>query len=178
MHFETVNYINSGHLITSAKLFKNLNGFNEKLVTSEDYDFSHRAKNIGAKIINNCKLAVEHLGYPEDIRSFIMRERWHGREDFKCLKNILNSKEAIFVISHILLISICLLISIIKLKLIFVLAYPLIIIPIVIIMAFFKFDRKFSLSIFITSVILYLYLIGRSFALMDIIRSSTNNLHK
>src|SRR3569832_472641 len=72
-----VPYINSGNLIVPANIFKSINGFNESLVTGEDYEFCLRAKRI-TKVISNDNIRVIHLGNPKTLRQFLKREMWHG----------------------------------------------------------------------------------------------------
>ena len=62
-------YINSGHMVTTRKLFMNIGGFNEELVTAEDYDFCLRARKVGADVYSKPELKVYHTGYPENIHN-------------------------------------------------------------------------------------------------------------
>lgn len=78
-----MSHMNTGHLIISRVLFNEIGGFNEALETGEDYEFSQRAKDIGAIIINNINLDVVHKGYPLTLRSFFNRERWHGKGNWQ-----------------------------------------------------------------------------------------------
>jgi glycosyltransferase involved in cell wall biosynthesis len=88
------NYINSGHLIISRDNFLNLGGFNPLMETGEDYEFCARAREGGCEIINDPELAVVHLGYPKDLKSFFLRERWHARGDYRSLSTLWASKPA------------------------------------------------------------------------------------
>ena len=107
------NYINSGHLIISKKLFGMIGGFNEKIETGEDVDLSIRAVQMGAKIIDNDKLRVIHSGYPKTIIDFFRRERWHGRGDYSSLENVLHSKPALLSLFQFILLLLALSILII-----------------------------------------------------------------
>lgn len=104
---EKGKYINSAHLIVTRELFDKINGFSDTLETGEDYDFSQRAVKAGAIIYNNPKLEVIHVGYPKDILSFVKREVWHGKEDYRNFKVIIKSRVSIisilFGIMHIFL---------------------------------------------------------------------------
>jgi len=101
----TANYINSGHLITSAELFNRIDGFDSSMVTGEDYAFSQAAVAAGANIINNPSLAVVHEGYPGTVYQFIRREIWHGRGDCESIATMLASKVVLaswlFVFLHL-----------------------------------------------------------------------------
>lgn len=91
---EQPNYINSGHLITTRKLFQQVNGFDARLETGEDSDFSQRARALGARIVNNPALEVIHEGYPKTLGRFIRREMWHGRGNFQSLRQVMKSRIA------------------------------------------------------------------------------------
>lgn len=106
---ERANYINSGHLITSRKLFDRIGGFDSQRETGEDSDFSQRARAAGAVIVNNPQLEVIHEGYPKTLPQFFRRERWHGRGNFKSLTTVLSSRIApltiAFLALHLLLLA-------------------------------------------------------------------------
>lgn len=88
-------YINTGHLIVTRYLFDLVGGFDEFLVTGEDYAFCVSAAKKGAKVEARPSLKVTHEGYPKTIWSFIRREVWHGLGDCVSLKAILASKVAL-----------------------------------------------------------------------------------
>lgn len=90
-----VNYINSGHLITTKQLFDLIHGFDSKLKTGEDYDFCMRATKEGASISPAAELKAYHSGYPTTIAGFANREIWHGTSDYNSVKSFVNSKVAI-----------------------------------------------------------------------------------
>ncbi len=105
---KSTNYINSGHLVVSRKLFDKVGGFNADLETGEDYAFGQAVLQANAVVVNNPLLAVVHKGYPKTIYQFVRRESWHGRGDCESLSGLMSSKVAqasiIFVILHIFLI--------------------------------------------------------------------------
>ena len=88
------NYINSGNLITTRKLFEAIKGFNVFLETGEDWDFCQRAKEVGAKLAPNPDFKVYHLGFPKTPKSFFLRELWHGCGDCNTLIRFTKSKPA------------------------------------------------------------------------------------
>ena len=51
-----VNHIGTGHMLLSRTAFNDIGGFDESLITGEDYDFCQRAKSRGYKIKNNTDL--------------------------------------------------------------------------------------------------------------------------
>ncbi len=70
-------YINSGNLMVPAAIFNSLGGFNEKLVSGEDYEFCLRASS-RVRIISDPGVGVVHNGYPKTLHQFFLREVWHG----------------------------------------------------------------------------------------------------
>ena len=89
------SHINAGNLLLSTHAFELLHGFNESLVTGEDYEFTKRAIRRGYRLIENEELAVIHYGYPKSIREFLRREVWHGIGDYSSLSVFLGSKVAL-----------------------------------------------------------------------------------
>lgn len=89
------SHIGTGHLITTRTFFDELGGFDEKLVTGEDYDLSRRALLIGGEMNPDPLLVAEHHGFPSTIGQFVRREAWHGRSDFVQLKRVLQSRVAL-----------------------------------------------------------------------------------
>jgi len=160
----SARYINSGHLIVNRKLFNELGGFNPKLVTGEDLDFSHRAVSFfGARIINNKRLSVIHLGYPNDIKTFIKREIWHGTlsGSLPQIKELSKTQ-----ISSILFIALhgFLIISALSASASFSLLALAGIFSLCLISAFIKYKHH-TKTILINTAIFYAYYIGRSIAI-------------
>lgn len=93
-------YINSGHMIVARCVFQEIGGFDDTLVTGEDWEFCMRAKQNSCSVVNNPKLLVVHEGYPKDLRSFVNREAWHGVQDFYNLQSLLRSKVALVAILY------------------------------------------------------------------------------
>jgi len=98
-------YMNSAHFIVPKITFNLLRGFDENLVSGEDYEFSERLINKGCELQNIRELVAFHYGYPRNIREFMIRESWHGMGDFSNLGYFLNSKVAlistVFFILHL-----------------------------------------------------------------------------
>lgn len=72
------NYINSGNFLIRRKVFENVGGFNDLLITDEDVELCLRLKKLGYKILSSDKLSVIHYGNPKTIRAFFDRELWHS----------------------------------------------------------------------------------------------------
>ena len=70
-------YINSGNLVVPASIYNSLGGFNQKLVSGEDYEFCLRASN-QVRIISDPGIGVVHYGYPKTLRQFFPENlAWH-----------------------------------------------------------------------------------------------------
>ena len=160
------SYINSGHLITSRELFNKIHGFSETLETAEDYDFCQKAVRDGAVISNNPELVVTHNGYPQTIAGFIQRERWHGVQDFESWRSFIQSKIAWFAFLNLGLfvaaIIICFTGSCIAIPVYFIIMYA-----ISLLLTIYKFGIKRIDYMLMMPLMFYLYLCGRSLALVD-----------
>lgn len=89
------SYVNSGHMIMSHETFKCLHGFDETLKTAEDYDICQRAKALNIEVFRSPEIVAYHHGYPTTLRQFVVREAWHGRQDFHSLRTFVRSRTAI-----------------------------------------------------------------------------------
>jgi glycosyltransferase involved in cell wall biosynthesis len=160
-----VRYINSGHLITTRKLFLDIGGFSEDLMTAEDYDFCRRAIEYGAEIYSNDKLRAIHTGYPTSLRSFMQRERWHGSQDFANLKNIVNSKEALVSLLNLVVVIVMIFLALIEREVIWLWLYLLFAAAISICSTLYKFRFRNLKYLINTSILFYFYYLGRLEAL-------------
>jgi glycosyltransferase involved in cell wall biosynthesis len=160
-------YINSGHLITSRILFESIDGFNATLETAEDYDFCMRAKNKGAQMINNKKLQAIHLGYPDNIIDFFIRERWHGRQDFQSWKGFLGSQIAWVATFNLLLCFFSILVSLTFNEASLLLLYPAGMLLTSLSLTFYKYRLMNPYSAINTAGVFYIYIIGRTMSLLD-----------
>lgn len=97
-------HFGTGHMLLSAIIFNAIGGFDNSLVTGEDYDFCVKAKRMGVSIVTDRRLVVCHVGYPDNIIDFAKREMWHGEGDFKSLKCMVKSKVALAAVCFFMLI--------------------------------------------------------------------------
>jgi glycosyltransferase involved in cell wall biosynthesis len=88
------NYINGGNIIVCRKTFEEIGGFNQILETGEDVDFCERARRHGIRIIFNPLLIVHHEGFPQNLKHFFRREKWHGKGDFSSFQYFKKSRVA------------------------------------------------------------------------------------
>lgn len=163
-------HLGSGHMIVSRKTFNKLGGFDESLITGEDFDFCQRAKKNDVNVITNTELVVYHLGYPNNIIEFVKREIWHGRGDCKTLSKFINSKVsmcgAVFLLLNLLLVP----------TLFYDVTYFLGIIITLFVMAItvnlYKFGIGDYRSLFNRSIVSYIYLLSRGLSLIVSFSSS------
>lgn len=88
------SFVNGANMVISRKAFETSGGFNPKLETGEDVEFSERAMKLGIAVELNPNLVVHHEGFPKNLRSFFAREKWHGVGDFSSLAFFKRSKVA------------------------------------------------------------------------------------
>lgn len=102
-------YVATGHMIVSKSNFEKIGGFNPKLKTGEDYEFSQRAKALGFLLENIPELKVVHRGFPKTIIQFFEREAWHGKGDLYSIKTAFTSKVFLaamtFMFVHLVLVA-------------------------------------------------------------------------
>jgi glycosyltransferase involved in cell wall biosynthesis len=109
LSMKNINYINGGNLVIGKKTFSEVGGFDESIISGEDYELSKRAVKKGATVVNNPGLEAIHDGYPKNLFDFIKREFWHGKGDCQKPELFFKSKVAltavIFGILHVSLIA-------------------------------------------------------------------------
>jgi len=92
---EDTSHIGSAHMICTRATFDRVNGFDERLVTGEDFDFCTRVRAAGGRVLVKLRMRVEHHGFPRTLGHFLRRERWHGRGDVSSLGAFLGSRVAV-----------------------------------------------------------------------------------
>jgi glycosyltransferase involved in cell wall biosynthesis len=82
---QRVEWLESMNLIVKKDVFREVGGFNEKLVTCEDVDLCYR---IGRKyqIISDKKIRVVHFGEAKTLGEFFKKEIWRGKGNIRGLK--------------------------------------------------------------------------------------------
>lgn len=157
---QKIKYINSANLVISKQLFLKLNGFDEALISGEDYDLSMRAIKSGASLSINSKLIAIHHGYPKNISNFIKREIWHGTGDFISLKSIMQSKVAIATLGFIFLHMIIFVSSFYYMPI--TLFAIVILISLLLLLSWKKYYQMPIQYILINTIVNYFYFLGRS----------------
>lgn len=73
-----VEWLESMNMFVPNDVFTEVGGFNESLVTCEDYDFSLRLRKLG-RLVSDYRIGVVHHGEAATLRQFFKKERWRGK---------------------------------------------------------------------------------------------------
>jgi glycosyltransferase involved in cell wall biosynthesis len=76
------DWLESMNFFVRKQAFETVGGFNEELVTCEDYDFSLRLKTLG-RVMSDGRLVVVHHGEAASIADFLRKEYWRGTSNLK-----------------------------------------------------------------------------------------------
>jgi glycosyltransferase involved in cell wall biosynthesis len=79
---QEVQWLESMNLFVPAEVFHALGGFNEELITCEDYELSTRLKKKG-KIVSDQKILVVHHGEAASVAHFFRKERWRATSNYR-----------------------------------------------------------------------------------------------
>ncbi|MSM38733.1 MAG: glycosyltransferase [Geobacter sp.] len=77
---QEVNWHESANVFVLKKAFEEVGGFDETLITCEDYDLSARLKKIGRLLCDNRIVAVHHRE-PATVGDFFRKEKWRGKSN-------------------------------------------------------------------------------------------------
>ena len=165
-----VSFLSAGALVLYRDLFLQIGGFDERLVTGEDWDLSQKIISSGHRVVLVPELEVKHLGNVRTLRDMFRKERWYGLGMIDNLKHSLMSKPLIatvvFIFLHMLIIVFMEAGSIKGIVLTLGLLALLVMTVAVYLMA--GSTNKTLKSYFRMIPIAYTYLLGRSAALKDI----------
>jgi glycosyltransferase involved in cell wall biosynthesis len=76
-------WLGSGNMVVRAQVFRDVGGFDTRLVACEDVDFCQRLRVNGGKIVADDRLRSVHLGDPPTLRDLFRAERWRGRDNLR-----------------------------------------------------------------------------------------------
>jgi len=76
-----VSWLESANLFVKRSAFLAVNGFNESLITCEDYDLTQRLKTVG-RLVSDYRVMAIHYREPATIREFIKKEKWRGKNNY------------------------------------------------------------------------------------------------
>ncbi len=75
------SWLASMNMIVRENIFKEMGGFNERLLTCEDVDFGYRLSE-RYKILEDKSIAAVHLGEAKTLLQFFRKEMWRGKSNF------------------------------------------------------------------------------------------------
>lgn len=171
-------HLGGGHMIMARSLFDIIGGFSTDYETGEDFEICARARRHGAKIISNPKLVAIHRGMPKSLAHFLKREIWHGRGDTKSITNILSSKVSIlsfiFILAHA-----CLLVGLLNpaSPIIFIIFSLVLILSICLLSSILKTKAFRPEYLFSNMILFYLYFWGRAFSVLSNLIRPENRKH-
>jgi glycosyltransferase involved in cell wall biosynthesis len=73
-----VSYMGSANFVVRADVFRDVDGFNESLVTDEDTDIGMRITGRGYNIVEDPAVRIIHLGNSKTILQYYKRQKWHA----------------------------------------------------------------------------------------------------
>jgi glycosyltransferase involved in cell wall biosynthesis len=74
---QEVDWHESANVFVHREYFETVNGFDESMVTCEDYDLSIKLKEVG-KLLSDSRIRVIHHREPKTIMEFFNKERWRS----------------------------------------------------------------------------------------------------
>lgn len=84
MTVQKVDWLESMNLFVRRETFEACGGFDENLVTCEDYDLTLRLKKMGT-LLNDSRIVAIHHGEASTVRHFYRKEKWRAASNFKGL---------------------------------------------------------------------------------------------
>ncbi len=93
-------------MVVRKDVFNKIDGFNESLVTDEDYDLGRRLTKNGYNIIDNPKIKVIHLGNPKTLLQFFRKAQWHATSGLKIINNGHIDRPMLMTIIFLLMLSV------------------------------------------------------------------------
>ena len=82
---EDVKWLESMNLFVPVEMFRAINGFNEYLITCEDYELSTRLRTKG-RIVSDQRILAIHHGEAASVAQFFRKERWRATSNYRGLR--------------------------------------------------------------------------------------------
>jgi len=76
-----VNWLESANLFVRREAFDAVGGFDETLVTCEDYDLTQRLRRKG-RLISDHRVMAIHYREPATVTDFVKKEMWRGKNNY------------------------------------------------------------------------------------------------
>ncbi|MCL4492461.1 MAG: glycosyltransferase [Nitrospirae bacterium] len=96
-------FISAGNMVVRRDTFLKLGGFNESLITGEDYELCQRIREKGLAIIFDEGLKSKHLGNPKTLYQLFKKEVWYGKGMAGTMRHEFFSKPFFLAVIYLLL---------------------------------------------------------------------------
>jgi len=162
----SVKFLPGGNIIFRRSVFDLVGGFDEGLITGEDYDICSRVINNGYSIVNYPGVDVVHMGNYKRLKDVIVKERWYGMGMMSSYRKPSKPLIASIVFSLCLLMLVFFLLF--NSSLLFIPIICIITVVVIVSVSFSSFIR-YNKFVFIVKMmpISLCYLLGRSMSLFD-----------
>lgn len=81
LYGDDADWLESMNMFVRRSVFETVGGFDEKLVTCEDYDLSLRLRSLG-RLVSDGRIVAVHHGEASSIGHFFRKELWRGTSNF------------------------------------------------------------------------------------------------
>lgn len=78
----SVDWLESANLFVKRGAFAAVNGFDESLITCEDYDLTQRLRDCG-NLMHDPRVIAIHYREPATLIEFVKKELWRGKSNYK-----------------------------------------------------------------------------------------------
>lgn len=175
-----VSFIPSGNLVVPRAIFEQVRGFNEQLITGEDYEFCQRVHASGHRIMASGLVQAIHLDNTDSLKKLLKKEIWYGEGMLPSI-NVRTLLNKTILVCHIFGVSLILL----PLGILFVskflsaLSFSFLIgIPVT--SAYYRNyiktgNRGFRYFVYLIPIY-FVYYLGRSVSLASVYKSKVSNL--
>lgn len=80
-----VNWVPGGNFILAKSVFNEIGGFNDSLITGEDFEICERIRKNNYRIYSHDKINVIHYGNLKSFKGFFIKQYWHGKGGMQIL---------------------------------------------------------------------------------------------
>ncbi|PNU19979.1 hypothetical protein C2E25_09925 [Geothermobacter hydrogeniphilus] len=162
----SVKFLPGGNMVFRRSVFDLVGGFDEELITGEDYDICSRVISNGYSIVNYPGVDVVHMGNYKRLKDIIVKERWYGKGMMSSCRR--PSKPLIASIAFLLCILMFVFFLLFNYNLLFIPIICLIAVVVLVSVSFSSFI-KYNKFVFIVKMmpISLCYLLGRCLSLFD-----------
>lgn len=176
-----------GNLYVRKSSFLEIGGFDESLITNEDFEFCYRLRKKGLIIYADPKIAVIHWGVPKSLGNFYRREKWHATNAFKVflkdvreLKNFRPVSYAIYYFFSIMTVLVSFPIFLIGHDPLYLfISFLMLLLPPFVLSSRLLFKKNASLKSFLQLGVLYfVYGLARARALITFLPMSGRRTHR